>query len=138
MVKAIRIGRYFIEHALAAFSMMGADDNTESCIRVVDWIQKQGLNVVTKREILRANRRFKNIKMVDPVIEKLIENNYLRESEQTRAGSVKRTDIFYKINPLLKPVNPRTHVTHVTNVGSEPAADDDNGYHGAYLKREVF
>lgn len=98
--KALLIGRYFLEHAKAAFSLMGADKNIEDCKYVLKWIRKQGQHQLEKRDILRGNRRFKNVEELEPVLKVLNEYGYLKEFEKQREGAVKRFDKFYKVNPL--------------------------------------
>ena len=47
---AIRLARYFIVHAHAAFSEMGADPNVEIARLILDWIRRKGLTEFSKRD----------------------------------------------------------------------------------------
>lgn len=97
---ALTIGKYFIEHAKAAFALMGADKNIDDCKHVIKWFEKEGKTEFSKRDILRGNRRFKDITELEPVLKLLCEYGYLREFEKIRQGAVKKPDKFYKVNPL--------------------------------------
>jgi hypothetical protein len=98
---AILIGEYFIEHAKAAFALMGADKNIEECKYVLRWIEKQEQPELKKRDILRGNRRFKKVEDLEPILKLLCEHDYLRECEQEqRQGPGRKPDTTYLVNPL--------------------------------------
>ena len=124
---ASMVGRYFIEHAKAAFALMGADKNVDECKYVLRWIEKQGQSELKKRDILRGNRRFKNVEELEPILKALCEYGYLKEFGQQRDGAVKIFDKSYKVNPLISsPISKDTrdtqenydsvsHVSHVSH-----------------------
>ena len=47
---AIRLARYFIVHAQAAFSEMGTDPTVEKARLILDWIRRKGLTEFSKRD----------------------------------------------------------------------------------------
>lgn len=98
---ALLMGQYFLEHAKAAFSLMGADKNIEDCKYVLRWIKKQGQTELKKRDILRGNQRFKKVDELEPVIKLLCEYEYLKESEQIKEKPGRNPDKIYKVNPLI-------------------------------------
>ncbi len=51
---AVAIGGYFLEHAVAAFRLMGADEDTELAKRVWAWTIRKGLVEFTESEAKRA------------------------------------------------------------------------------------
>lgn len=59
MQNAIRIGKYFIEYARAAFSLMGADETIKQSRYVLNAIKNAGLVEVTRRDVQRLCRSFK-------------------------------------------------------------------------------
>ena len=61
MKNAISIGRYLIDHAKAAFSLMGADDGIKKCKYVLDAIVKSGLVEFTRRDVMRLCRSLKTV-----------------------------------------------------------------------------
>lgn len=102
ITNAIAIGRYFIQHALAAFSLMGADEVVDGGKYVLKWIQRQGMQEHKKRDILRGTRGyFKEVSALDPILSRLCEYGYLREHEQERPGPGRKPDKMYTINPVL-------------------------------------
>lgn len=59
MGNAIRLARYFIEHAKAAYSLMGADDIAKQCQYVLAAVKDNGLVEFKRRDIMRLCRSFK-------------------------------------------------------------------------------
>ena len=84
MADAIRIGRYFIEHARAAFSLLGADEGIQNCKYVLEAIQRAGLTEVSRRDFMRLCRAFKTAEEVQPVIDQLADYGYLSEKKSER------------------------------------------------------
>ena len=84
MADATRIGRYFIEHARAAFSLLGADEGIQNCKYVLEAIQRAGLTEVSRRDIMRLCRAFKTAEEVQPVIDQLADYGYLSEKKSER------------------------------------------------------
>lgn len=102
MTGAIAIGRYFTEHARAAYSLMGADDLVKQSKYTLDAIIKNGLTEFTRRDIMRICRRFKRTEQVQPVLNHLTDLGYLalKEAEQP-VGKGRPTNPAYLVNPLL-------------------------------------
>ena len=84
MSDAIRIGRYFIGHAKAAFSRLGADEGIRNCKYVLSAIRKAGLTEVSRRDVMRLCRSFKTAEEVQPVIDQLVDYGYLAEKRPER------------------------------------------------------
>src|SRR5262249_34834790 len=64
--RAIRIGRYLIPHAKAAFAEMGADAVVEQAKSILRWIEHERLVGFTKRGLHQALRgRFKRVEELD-------------------------------------------------------------------------
>jgi hypothetical protein len=102
MTGAIAIGRYFTEHARAAYSLMGADDLVKQSKYTLDAIIKNGLTEFTRRDIMRICRSFKKTEQVQPVLNHLTDLGYLalKEAEQP-AGKGRPNNPAYLVNPLL-------------------------------------
>ena len=97
---AIKIAKYFIEHAKYAFNSMGLTSVTKIAIDIVDYIKTLGSN---KEEISTGElcRHFRNLKINDltPVLELLVNYGYLEPKEkETKAG---RPSNIYLINPSI-------------------------------------
>jgi hypothetical protein len=64
--RAIRIGKYLIPHAQAAFAEMGADAVVEQAKTILRWIEHQNARQFTKRDVRQALRvRFKRVEELD-------------------------------------------------------------------------
>ena len=102
MTGAIAIGRYFTEHARAAYTLMGADDLVKQSKYTLDAIIKNGLTEFTRRDIMRICRSFKKTEQVQPVLNHLTDLGYLalKETEQP-AGKGRPNNPAYLVNPLL-------------------------------------
>ena len=102
MTGAIAIGRYFTEHARAAYSLMGADDLVKQSKYTLDAIIKNGLTEFTRRDIMRICRSFKKTEQVQPVLNHLADLGYLalKDTEQP-VGKGRPNNPAYLVNPLL-------------------------------------
>ena len=102
MADAIRIGRYFTEHAKSAFSLLGADEGIRNCKYVMSAIRKAGLSEVSRRDIMRLCRALKTKDAVQPVIDQLVEFGYLAEKPGRQQTGRGRTPLeVYLVNPCL-------------------------------------
>lgn len=62
---AIQLGYYFLEHAKAAYQLMGADERIQGARYVLEKIKKMGQPKVSKRDIYRACRgKFKEVEEI--------------------------------------------------------------------------
>lgn len=102
MANAVRIGRYFIKHAKAAFSLLGADESIRNCKYVLSAIAKAGLTECSRRDIMRLCRALKTKDAVQPVIDQLVEYGYLAEKQTEKAAGRGRTQSgVYLVNPCV-------------------------------------
>lgn len=101
MRAAIKIGAYFLEHAKAAYSLMGADEQAQGAKYILRQIEKQQAEEMTRSELTRLCRgKFKKAEDMAPAVELLIEYGYMRETH-TEIKSNNRKQIVYKINPAI-------------------------------------
>lgn len=102
MANAIRIGRYFMEHAKSAFSLLGVDEGIRNCKYVLSAIQKANLVEVSRRDIMRLCRSLKTKDEVQTIIEELIEFGYLAEKPSERKAGRGRMQLgVYLVNPCI-------------------------------------
>lgn len=95
MANAILIGRYYIEHAKASYSLMGIDPINKQAEYILTNIKKNGFYEFSKRDILRASRSFKTVESLTPVLNRLVEYGYI-QVKQTN----KKTE-SYLSNPII-------------------------------------
>jgi hypothetical protein len=103
MKNAIKIARYLIPHAQAAYAEMGADPKIEDAKFVLRWIEKSGLTEFTKRDAHQGIRgRFKQVSMIEPALKILEDHGYIRAAEnQTTNRPGRRPSEKFFVNPLM-------------------------------------
>ena len=102
MENAICIGRYFIEHARAAFSLMGADETIKQSRYVLNAIKNAGLAEVTRRDVQRLCRSFKKADDLQPVLDNLVDYGYLSVIDTGKfTGKGRPPAMKYTVNPYI-------------------------------------
>lgn len=101
MQNAISIGRYLIDHAKAAFSLMGADDGIKKCKYVLDAIVKSGLVEFTRRDVMRLCRSLKNVDQVQVVLDRLTDYGYIAARDSSYNGKGRPPNMVYLVNPII-------------------------------------
>lgn len=102
MNNAIRLARYFLEHAKAAYSLMGADDTAKQCQYVLAAIKDNGLTQFKRRDIMRLCRSFKKAEELQPVLDHLIDYGYIAPDGKTSwSGKGRPPAQMYLVNPKI-------------------------------------
>lgn len=97
---AIRLARYLIPHARAAFDLMGADVHRDDARAVLNWLRRENYQSFTRREALRELQgRFPNVAALKPALELLSDHGWIRDADQ--AAHPGRPSIAYKVTPYL-------------------------------------
>jgi hypothetical protein len=80
MERAILIGDYFTDHALAAFARMGADPLSDKAAAVLAWIRRSQVGEFTRRDLFDGIRGtvFTKAEDVDEPLELLIDHGYIQ------------------------------------------------------------
>lgn len=100
MARAVRLGRYLVPHAKAAYEMMGSDVELDGARWVLDWILRSKRQVFAKRDLHRAAQgRFRRASDLDAPLEVLVERNYIREAKELAARGRGRPSKVYEVNP---------------------------------------
>jgi hypothetical protein len=96
---AIKIGRYLIEHAKAAYSEMGCDPEIEDARKLLHWIESAKSSAdsrFTKREAHRANHNaFPKVTDLEPALNLLEAHGFIRAAENRRKSQI------FEINPAV-------------------------------------
>lgn len=102
MENAVRIGEYFLEHAKAAYSLMGADPVNKQGEYLLDALKRGQISEFTRRDAMRMCRRFHNVESLQPVLNRLCEYGYIapKPTEPT-LGVGRRPSEVYLTNPCL-------------------------------------
>ncbi len=108
MENAVTIGRYFLEHAKAAYSLMGADATNKNAQYLLTAIKREGLAEFSRRDAMRLCRRFKTADSLQPVLNRLCEYGYIavKPVEGVPAFGRKPSEV-YLTNPCLLGNDPR-------------------------------
>jgi len=103
--RAVQIGRYLLEHAMAAFGLMGSDDVTELARRILEWLRGWEGDAVTKRDIHRGvHRQVERATDLDPALDVLVSRGYLRAMRPPRTSPVggRPASPGFEIHPAVK------------------------------------
>lgn len=102
LARAIRLARYLIAHAQAAYAEIGANPAVESAKSILRWIEKTDARAFTKRDCYQGVKgTFKKAADLDPVLEILIDHGFLREQPMLeREGPGRKPSQVYEVNPL--------------------------------------
>ena len=109
--RAIEIGMCLLAHARAAYGEMGSAPKVEDARVIVRWLERTGVDNVSKREIFNGVRgQFNKVADMAQALTLLVEHGYLREEPvQYRSGAGRKPSPRYEVNPLLGTQN--THIT---------------------------
>lgn len=100
MGMALRLGRLLIDHARAAFALLGTDAADTDAVAVVRWIKASGLTEFTRREAQKAQEgRFRSVDRLEKAMERLEAGEVVRSTKRRRAGAP--PSVVYRVNPRL-------------------------------------
>ena len=102
MQNALKLGKYYADHARAAYSLMGADPVIQQCQYVLGAIRNARQSDLTKRDIMRLCRAIKKADELQPVLDRLCEYGYLAPiSGEVRSGIGRPASPQYLVNPAV-------------------------------------
>lgn len=102
MESAVTIGRYFLDHAKAAYSLMGADVVNKNAQYLLTAIKREGLAEFSRRDAMRLCRRFKTAESLQPVLNRLCEYGYLATKPvEAVPGNGRKPSEVYLTNPAV-------------------------------------
>ena len=100
MNRALELTALLIDHALAAFGLMGVDDGMHKAKVVVDWIVVSGQEQINQRDCLRDLKgTFKKVDELKETFNFLKSRHYIRESIEEETGG--RPGINFDVNPAV-------------------------------------
>lgn len=102
MKSAVSIGRYFLEHAKAAYSLMGADTVNKNAEYLLEAIKRNRLTEFSRRDAMRMCRRFKTADILQPILTRLCEYGYIApKSQDTPNAYGRKPSEVYLTNPVV-------------------------------------
>lgn len=103
MEHAVTIGRYFLAHAKAAYSLMGADTVNKDARYLLSFIKRERLAEFSRRDAMRLCRSFKTADSLQPVLNRLCEYGYIVVKPQEPASGIgRRPSEIYVTNPAVR------------------------------------
>jgi hypothetical protein len=101
MVRAVRIGRALIEHAQAAFRMLGADQVEADALALLRWVRAGGVSEFRRSDAQKAlEGRFRTVEKLKAAASRLEEWCVL-SAERQRKNAGARPTPYYAVNPRL-------------------------------------
>ncbi len=108
---AIRIGRYLIPHARAAFAEMGADEFVGQAKGILGWIKQNSADSFSKRELHQALRgTFKLVEELERPLALLASHGFISKGAEVSSGPGRRPSPVYYVNPIWASQN--TQISH--------------------------
>lgn len=102
MEHAVTIGRYFLAHAKAAYSLMGADTVNKDAQHLLSFIKRERLAEFSRRDAMRLCRSFKTADSLQPVLNRLCEYGYIAVKPQEPVSGIgRRSSEVYVTNPAV-------------------------------------
>lgn len=87
MEDAIRLGRYFLKHAMVVFDVVPESVMNRNANRILDVIRKRKLRDFSRRDAMRYCQIFKTVAEIQPVLDYLEDYGYLaRQPEKSYYG----------------------------------------------------
>lgn len=99
---AIKLGKYFLAHAVNAYGTMGIRSGIKAAIMVLEKLKEKELKKITRREVMRNCRWVRTAEEAQSILDTLEEYGYIRileipVIEKMRGGRPK--NMIYAINP---------------------------------------
>lgn len=78
---SVAIGKYYRQHAMATFGLIGEDVQIESAKKILEYLKQHEINTLKGREVLRGKSALKTMDSVKIGLNYLILKNYIKEKE---------------------------------------------------------
>jgi hypothetical protein len=102
MKKAIKLSRYFLNHAQAAYDVLPENDICSNTGIILKMIKERQLAEFDRREAMRYCRHFKTVAEIQPVLDALEDYGYIaRKPEKILVATGRPPLPKYAVNPLI-------------------------------------
>ena len=102
MENAIRLGRYYLNHAQAIYSVLPENAMHKKASRILQMIADNGLDTFDRRTAMRLGRIFHTTAEIQPVLDFLEDYGYIVQVPQKYSGCGRPPQPKYVVNPLAK------------------------------------
>lgn len=101
MVDAIKLGDYYLQHAMAAFDLLPVKEMQEDAEKVLGIIRRFDLHKFSRRTIMQKYRKFKDVKEVQEVLDFLENYGYIDRIIDEGARVRRDSQPKYITNPVV-------------------------------------
>ena len=98
MRASIEIGEFYASHAVAAYSLMGADEADEDAKYLLKRLEKLGKSEISERDLYKACSKFKTVEAMKPALTVLENRGYIRQVKP-EGGKRGRSSKKILVNP---------------------------------------
>lgn len=102
MANAVRLGKYFLNHAQAAYDVLPEDGMYKKAIRILQALVDKGVEEFDRRMAMRMCRSFKTVAEIQPVLDFLDDYGYLYLKPEKPQGNGRPPLPKYLVNPGAK------------------------------------
>jgi hypothetical protein len=106
--RAARLIAYFRSHCLKVHAALGSDSEIEDARRVLHWIEREQRTEFKRWEVhkdIRNAGRFARLEDLDPPLERLVKQGYLRRKPQAQKERGRPADPVFEVNPTCRREN---------------------------------
>lgn len=98
---AIQIGKYFLAHAIYAYSLMGTDLSIQKATFVLAKLKKKNVTTIKRSELFQMCRGkfFRKTEDILPTLDLLAAHGYIRQKEPQRQSAGRPPDVRIIVNP---------------------------------------
>lgn len=102
MENAIRLGRYFLNHAQAAYSVLPEDAMFKQANRILTMLKERKLTEFDRRAAMRYCRTFKTVAEIQPVLDFLDDYGYIARQPEKTVSPGRPPLPKYSVNPWVE------------------------------------
>ena len=102
MSNAIRLGRYFLNHAQAAYSVLPEDTMFKQASRILTMLKERHLQEFDRRAAMRYCRTFRTVAEIQPVLDFLDDYGYIARQPEKTVSPGRPPLPKYSVNPWVE------------------------------------
>lgn len=99
MANAIKLGRYFISHALTVYDVIPEDAMYKQAMKILKMIREKSMTEFDRRMAMRSCRIFKTVAEIQPVLDFLEDYGYITRRQEKTTFSGRPPLPKYVVNP---------------------------------------
>lgn len=100
LAAAMRLGKYYLAHAVRAFDEIHTDEGTRDALYLLEVLSRQDKTTLSVRDLHRAARRFRTVAELGSVVDRLVTHGYLTRIERA-VGKAGRPSAQIAVHPAV-------------------------------------